>query len=47
MVTHVVLRLKSSMYYPVNERNVDSRGFAESIGGKGRLMCQVYDKNLA
>jgi GNAT superfamily N-acetyltransferase len=44
---HESLGLKSSMYYPVNEHNVDSRGFAESIGGKGRLMYQVYDKILA
>lgn len=38
--------LKSSLYFPVNESNTDSRGFAESIGGKGRLMYQVYDKAL-
>lgn len=41
---HEELGLKSSLYYPVNESNMDSRGFAESIGGKGRLMYQVYDK---
>jgi hypothetical protein len=44
---HESLGLKSSMYYPVNEHNMDSRGFAESIGGKGRLMYQVYDKTIA
>ncbi len=43
---HEELGLKSSLYYPVNEGNMDSRGFAESIGGKGRLMYQVYDKTL-
>jgi hypothetical protein len=41
---HEELGLKSSLYFPVNESNMDSRGFAESIGGKGRLMYQVYDK---
>jgi hypothetical protein len=43
---HEALGLKSSLYYPVNESNMDSRGFAESIGGTGRLMHQVYDKLL-
>lgn len=41
---HEELGLKSSLYFPVNESNIASRGFAESIGGKGRLMYQVYDK---
>ena len=44
---HEGLGLKSSLYFPVNESNMDSRGFAESIGGKGRVMYQVYDKVLA
>jgi GNAT superfamily N-acetyltransferase len=44
---HESLGLKSSLYYPVNESNTDSRGFAESIGGKGRLMYQVYLKELS
>ena len=44
---HESLGLKSSLYFPVNESNMDSRGFAESIGGKGRLMYQVYDKVLS
>ena len=44
---HESLGLKSSLYFPVNESNMDSRGFAESIGGKGRLMYQVYDKILS
>ena len=43
---HEELGLKSSLYFPVNESNTESRGFAESIGGKGRLMYQVYDKIL-
>jgi hypothetical protein len=43
---HEALGLKSSLYFPVNESNLVSRGFAESIGGKGRLMYQVYDKVL-
>ncbi len=41
------LGLKSSLYFPVNESNMSSRGFAESIGGKGRLMYQVYDKVIS
>lgn len=43
---HESLGLNSSLYFPVNETNKGSRGFAESIGGKGRLMYQVYDKVL-
>ncbi len=43
---HESLGLKSSLYFPVNESNMDSRGFAESIGGKGRVMYQVYTKSL-
>ncbi len=43
---HESLGLKSSLYFPVNESNMESRGFADSIGGKGRLMYQVYDKIL-
>lgn len=44
---HESLGLKSSMYYPVNESNLASRGFAESIGGTGRMMYCVYDKPLS
>ncbi|MBN2763987.1 MAG: GNAT family N-acetyltransferase [Bacteroidales bacterium] len=44
---HEELGLKSSLYFPVNESNMDSRGFAASIGGEGRLMYQVYDKVLS
>lgn len=43
---HESLGLKSGMYYPVNEGNTESRLFAESIGGSGHLMYQVYDKPL-
>lgn len=39
--------LKEAFYYPVNETNVRSRRFAESIGGTGRLLYHVYDKRLA
>ena len=44
---HESLGLKKSFYFPVNESNTDSRGFATSIGGTGRLMYQVYDKVLS
>jgi len=39
--------LKASLYYPVNETNKESRGFAESIGGEGRMMYMVYDRILS
>jgi len=38
--------VKKSLYYPVNEINKESRGFAESIGGEGQMMYMVYDKIL-
>lgn len=38
--------LKRSFYYPVNDINSNSRGFAESIGGTGKITYQVYDKHL-
>ncbi|MCB0647933.1 MAG: GNAT family N-acetyltransferase [Saprospiraceae bacterium] len=44
---HESLGLKKSLYLPVNESNVDSRGFAESLGGVGRRMYQVYDKVIS
>lgn len=37
---------KSSLYYPVNEHNLRSRKFAESIGGKGRVVMHCYDKQV-
>lgn len=43
---HESLGMKSSLYFPVNESNKESRGFAESIGGKGKLTYQVYDKTI-
>jgi GNAT superfamily N-acetyltransferase len=43
---HERLGLKSSLYYPVNESNKESRGFAESIGGEGKMTYMVYDKIL-
>jgi hypothetical protein len=44
---HESLGLNSSLYFPVNESNTESRGFAESIGGKGRMMYQVCSKILS
>lgn len=38
--------LKRAFYYPVNEVNVRSKRFAESIGGSGRLMYHCYDLRL-
>ena len=38
--------LQEAFYYPVNEVNARSRGFAESIGGSGRLRYHCYDKRL-
>jgi GNAT superfamily N-acetyltransferase len=44
---HESLGLKSSLAYPINESNLNSRGFAESAGGTGQLMYQVYSKVLS
>lgn len=38
------LGLEKSFYYLVNEENITSRKFAESIGGTGRVVCQSFDK---
>ena len=38
--------LKEAFYYPVNEVNVSSRRFAESMGGTGRVMYHCYDKHI-
>jgi GNAT superfamily N-acetyltransferase len=35
-----------AFYYPVNEENVRSRKFAESMGGTGRVLAYCYDKRL-
>jgi GNAT superfamily N-acetyltransferase len=36
--------MKGSLYYPVNDHNLRSRKFAESIGGTGRVVMHCYDK---
>lgn len=36
----------TSLYYPVNEHNLRSRRFAESIGGTGRLVMHCYEKRI-
>jgi GNAT superfamily N-acetyltransferase len=41
------LGLRAAFYYPVNDRNLASRRFAESFGGRGRILYHVYDKPLA
>lgn len=38
--------LKEAFYYPVNEGNIRSRKFAESMGGTGRVLYHCYDKTL-
>jgi GNAT superfamily N-acetyltransferase len=37
---------KEAFYYPVNEENMRSRKFAESMGGTGRVLAHCYDKQL-
>ena len=39
--------LGEALYYPVNEVNMRSRRFAESMGGAGRVMYHCYDKRLS
>jgi len=39
--------LKEAFYYFVNQVNVRSRRFAESIGGRGRVINHCYDKRLS
>lgn len=41
------LRLRGAFYYPVNDDNERSRGFAESFGGEGRLVYRYFEKRLA
>jgi GNAT superfamily N-acetyltransferase len=41
------LGLSSAFYYSVNETNTASRRFAESFGGRGRVLYHVYDKALS
>lgn len=40
------LGLPGALYYPVNDRNLASRRFAESFGGTGRILYHAYDKPL-
>jgi GNAT superfamily N-acetyltransferase len=40
------LGLKRAFYYPVNDRNLASRRFAEAFGGEGRVRYHAYDKPL-
>ncbi len=41
------LGLKQAFYYPVNDRNITSRKFAERLGGTGKIMYHCYDKVLS
>jgi ribosomal protein S18 acetylase RimI-like enzyme len=38
--------LTGAFYYPVNDHNVASRRFAESIGGKGRILYHCFEKRI-
>jgi GNAT superfamily N-acetyltransferase len=40
------LGLTGALYYPVNDHNLASRRFAESFGGRGRILHTCYDKPL-
>ncbi|MGH2954190.1 MAG: GNAT family N-acetyltransferase [Solirubrobacterales bacterium] len=40
------LGLARAFYYPVNDANLASRRFAESFGGRGRILYTAYDKPL-
>ncbi len=44
---YVELGLPGAFYYPVNDHNLASRRFAESFGGRGRVLYTAYDKPLA
>jgi len=39
--------MKETFYYFVNDDNIRSRRFAESIGGTGRVVYHCYDKRLS
>jgi len=41
------LGLRGAWYYPVNDHNLASRRFAESFGGRGRVLYTTFDKPLA
>jgi hypothetical protein len=36
--------LREALYYPVNDANARSRKFAESMGGRGRVLYHCFDK---
>ncbi len=38
--------LQEAYYYLVNDDNVRSRGFAESLGGQGEVIYHAYDKTV-
>jgi GNAT superfamily N-acetyltransferase len=38
--------MTGSLYYPVNESNVRSRGLAASLGGEGRVLYRCYTRDL-
>lgn len=40
------LGLAGAWYYPVNDINLASRRFAESFGGRGRILYTAFDKPL-
>jgi hypothetical protein len=35
-----------ALYFPVNDANTASRGLAEAIGGRGRVLYHCFDKHL-
>lgn len=36
----------SALYFPVNDANTASRGLAQAIGGRGRVLYHCFDKHL-
>jgi GNAT superfamily N-acetyltransferase len=38
--------LREALYYPVNDANARSKKFAESMGGRGRILYHCYDKSM-
>lgn len=37
---------RSALYYLVNDTNVVSRGLAEAIGARGRVLYHCFDRQL-
>lgn len=37
---------ENALYYPVNDANAASRGLAEAIGGRGRVLYHCFDKEV-